>query len=71
MLVEPRRNQSSSRTTALKSTFLVVTSGKTLAQIVFRLRAEHAHRPSPGAVVTLFAVIEDVLYQLQVLLHER
>ncbi len=69
MLVEPRRNHSSSRTTAGNSTFLVVTSGKPVAQVVAGLRAEQRDRAGAGAIGAALAVLEHVAEELEVRPH--
>ena len=53
----------------LMCSFFVVSSGKTLAQVEPRLRAEHGIRAGAGAVGLEFAVFQDVPQQIEVLNH--
>ena len=60
MFVEPRRNHSSSRTTAGNSDLLRRDEREALAQVVAGLRAEHRERAGARAIGAALAVIEHV-----------
>ena len=61
MLVAPRKNQRSSRTTALKLTFLVVKKRKALTQIILGLQAKYGQCPGPGAIGAFFSVFQNMI----------
>ena len=53
-----------------RCSFLVVTAGSP-REIEAHLVAEDAERAGAGAVALLYAVVEDVAHEVEVLLHAR